>query len=61
MTERELAIIKAALEGDIIHQRQSDKKEHPAFKAWLQDTETLLQKVNNRIWTKKANEMNQKR
>jgi 2-keto-3-deoxy-galactonokinase len=54
MTIKELEIIKAALEGDIIQQKESDKAEHPAFKEWLKDTEKLLKKVSRKLFEMKA-------
>ncbi|MCM3109914.1 hypothetical protein [Lederbergia lenta] len=53
---RELEIIKAALEGDIIRQKNSDKATEPAFKAWLEDSEKVLRKVSKKIMTEKAKE-----
>ncbi|MGD6876891.1 hypothetical protein [Bacillus infantis] len=46
MTIRELEILKAALEGDIIRQKNSEKADHPEWKQWLQDSEKVLKKVN---------------
>ena len=54
MTIRELEIIKAALEGDVIVQRNSDKIEHPAFRDWLNDSEKLLKKVSRKLFEQKA-------
>jgi len=54
MTIRELEIIKAALEGDVIAQRKSDKLEHPAFQDWLNDSEKLLKKVSRKLFEQKA-------
>jgi hypothetical protein len=54
MTIRELEIIKAALEVDIIYQKQSDKADHPALVEWLEDTEKLLRKVTSEISVRKA-------
>ncbi len=53
---RELEIIKTALEGDIIRQKNSDKATEPAFKAWLEDSEKVLKKVNKKIMTEKTKE-----
>jgi uncharacterized lipoprotein YehR (DUF1307 family) len=49
MTIRELEIMKAALEGDIIRQKESEKMDHPAWKHWLEDSEKLLKKVSMKI------------
>jgi hypothetical protein len=54
VTIRELEIIKAALEGDIIRQKEFDKRHHPAFKEWLNDSEKLLRKVSVKLFTAKA-------
>lgn len=54
MKIRELEILRAALEGDIINQKQSDKLDHPAFKEWLVDTEKLLRKVTMRLLNERA-------
>lgn len=54
MTIRELEIMKAALEGDIIRQKECEKVNHPAFKAWLEETEKLLKKVTNKLSVEKA-------
>jgi hypothetical protein len=54
VTIRELEIIKAALEGDIIRQKESDKRDNPAFKKWLKDSEKLLKKVSIKLFTEKA-------
>jgi 2-keto-3-deoxy-galactonokinase len=56
VTIRELEIIKAALEGDIIRQKDFERRDHPAFKEWLEDTEKLLKKVSNKLFTTKAKE-----
>lgn len=50
VTDRELEILKAALEGDIIRQKNHENKDHPAFKSWLEDTEILLRKINSKIF-----------
>jgi hypothetical protein len=57
MIIRELEIIKAALEGDIIRQKQSEKCDHPAWKSWLEDSEKLLKKVNKRLWNEKTRQL----
>lgn len=49
MKIRELEILVAALEGDIIRQKESNKRDEPAFKAWLEDSEKLLKKVRLRL------------
>lgn len=49
MTIRELEILKAALEGDIIRQKESEKANHPEWRYWLRDSEKLLRKVNRRL------------
>lgn len=54
VTDRELEIIKAALEGDIIRQKNHENKEHPAFKSWLEETEILLKKVNAKLYRNRA-------
>lgn len=54
MTDRELEIIKASLEGDIIRQKNHENKDHPAFKSWLEDTEALLKKVNAKLYRNRA-------
>lgn len=56
MTARELEILKAALQGDIIRQKESDKAEEPAFKAWLEDSEKLLKKVTRKLFEVKGRE-----
>jgi tRNA nucleotidyltransferase/poly(A) polymerase len=54
MNIRELEIIKAALEGDIIRQKQNDNADHPAFKQWLEDSEKLLKKVSRQMFEMKT-------
>jgi hypothetical protein len=54
ITLDDLEIIKSALEGDIIRQKQSENAEHPAFKKWLEDTIKLHKKVSNEIIARKA-------
>jgi hypothetical protein len=54
MTIHELEIIKAALEGDIIQQKNNPNVDHPAFKEWLKDTEELLKKVSRKLYEMKA-------
>lgn len=39
---RNLEIMKAALEGDLMRQRESINKDKPEFKEWLRDTQSLL-------------------
>ena len=56
MTIKELEIIKAALEGDIIRQRKSENAQHPAWKNWLEDSEKLLRKVSKKLFEMKAKE-----
>ncbi|MEK4025368.1 hypothetical protein [Sporosarcina sp. FSL W7-1283] len=56
MPIRELEILVAALEGDVIRQKESDKRDEPAFKAWLEDTEKLLKKVRLRLSNEKSRE-----
>lgn len=56
LTIRELEIMKAALEGDIIYQRNSTNKDKPEFKSWLKDTERLLTKVSRKLFDEKAKE-----
>lgn len=53
-TIRELEIIKTALEGDIIAQKNSDKLDHPAFRSWLEDSEKVLKKVSRKLYEMKA-------
>jgi len=53
-TIRELEIIKAALEGDIIAQKNNDKLDHPAFQSWLEDSEKVLKKVSRKLFEMKA-------
>lgn len=53
MSIRELEIIKAALEGDIIRQKDSLSAALPEFKEWLKDSEKLLRKVTKEIWRRK--------
>lgn len=52
--ERELAIIKAALEGDVIRQKQSPNADKPEFKEWLQDSEKVLKKVSRALLEERA-------
>ena len=52
--ERNLAIIKAALEGDIIRQKESPNKENKEFKRWLNDSEKLLKKVREELFALQA-------
>jgi hypothetical protein len=54
ITLDELEIIKSALEGDIIRQKENKKADHPAFQKWLKDTEKLHKKVANELITRKA-------
>lgn len=54
MTIKELEIIKAALEGDIVRQRKSENAEHPAWKSWLEDSEKLLKKISKKLFEMKA-------
>jgi hypothetical protein len=54
ITLDDLEIIKTALEGDILRQKQSENVHHPAFKKWLIDTEKLHKKVANELITRKA-------
>jgi hypothetical protein len=56
LTIRELEIIKAALEGDIIQQKDNIHKDHPAWKHWLDDSEKLLKKVSMKLAEQKAKE-----
>ena len=51
MSIRELEILRAALEGDIIRQKESNKLDHPAFKEWLIESEKLFKKVTLRLIT----------
>lgn len=53
-TIRELEIIKAALEGDIIAQKNSEKLDNPAFQSWLEDSEKVLRKVSRKLFEMKA-------
>lgn len=54
---RELEILKASLESDIINrQKKSFDVNKPAFKAWLEDSENLLQKVNLKLFQAKVRE-----
>jgi hypothetical protein len=46
---RELEILKSALEGDILRQKESEKMDHPAWKHWLEDSEKLLKKVSIKL------------
>ncbi|TCI99987.1 hypothetical protein [Cytobacillus praedii] len=50
MSIRELEILKAALEGDILKQKESENKNHPAWIAWLEDSEKLLRKVSRKLF-----------
>ncbi|UOE58221.1 hypothetical protein [Cytobacillus oceanisediminis] len=54
MNIRDLEIIKAALEGDIIRQKESENADHPAFQEWLKDTEKLLKRVSIQIIERKG-------
>jgi hypothetical protein len=54
MNIKDLEIIKSALEGDIIRQKESEKAEHPAFISWLDDTEKLYKRVCNELIRQKA-------
>lgn len=54
MSDRNLAIIKAALEGDVIRQRQSPNKDRPEFIKWLKDSEKLLHKVRMEQFAREA-------
>ena len=54
MTVRELQILKAALEGDIIRQRQSPNAHRKDFKKWLADSEKLLKKVSLKLFEEEA-------
>jgi hypothetical protein len=54
LTIRELEIIKAALEGDIIQQKENIHKDHPAWKHWLEDSEKLLKKVSMKLFEMKS-------
>jgi hypothetical protein len=56
MTIRELEILKAALEGDIIQQKESENRDHPTWKHWLEDSEKLLKKVNVKLFDLKSRE-----
>jgi hypothetical protein len=56
MKIRELEILKAALEGDIIRQKEAENRDHPAWKHWLEDSEKLLKKVNKRLFDTKSRE-----
>jgi hypothetical protein len=56
MTIRELEIIKSALEGDIIRQKENEHKDHPAWKHWLEDSEKVLKKISKRLFEMKAKE-----
>lgn len=51
--------MKAALEGDIIYQRNSINKDKPEFKSWLEDTEKLLRKVSRKLFDEKVKESGQ--
>lgn len=44
-TIKEYEIIIAALEGDVIRQRNHIHKSEPAFRVWLEDTEDLLHRL----------------
>jgi hypothetical protein len=54
MNIRELEIMKSALEGDIIRQKNSPNAEQKEFKKWLIDTEKLLKKVNLKRYEEEA-------
>lgn len=60
MTIQELEIIKSALEGDIIRQKQTisemaeDGGSDIRFEMWLEDTEILYKKVVKKLMTMKA-------
>lgn len=54
MTIKELEIIKVALEGDIIQQKQSENRDHPDWKEWLADSERLLKKISVKLIEMKA-------
>jgi hypothetical protein len=56
LTIKELEILKAALEGDIIQQKDHIHKDHPAWKHWLEDSEKLLKKVSRKLFEQKAKE-----
>jgi hypothetical protein len=51
---RELGIIKAALEGDIIRQKKSPYADKPEFKEWLHDSEKVLKKVSRALLEERA-------
>jgi hypothetical protein len=57
VTIRELEILKAALEGDIIRQKDAENRDHPAWKHWFEDSEKLLKKVNKRLWDEKCKQL----
>ena len=54
MSDRNLEIIKAALEGDIIRQKDSPNKDKPDFVEWLKDSEKLLHRVRIELFARKA-------
>lgn len=54
MTIRELEIIKAALEGDIIRQTESENRDQFEFRLWLEDSEKLLKKVSLKLFEAKS-------
>jgi hypothetical protein len=56
LTIRELEIIKAALEGDIITQKDNIPNDHPAWKHWLEESEKLLKKVSRKLFEMKSKE-----
>ena len=57
---REVEIMKAALEGDIIYQKRQrlvleyQGRDVAPFEDWLKDSEELLQKTNNYLSKLKA-------
>lgn len=54
MEIKELEIIKAALEGDIIRQEKHPNKDELAFKYWLEDSRKLLKKITKELMHKKG-------
>jgi hypothetical protein len=54
VTIRELEIIKTALEGDIIRQKDSHKRDQYEFKLWLEESERLLKKVSLKLFEAKS-------
>lgn len=62
LNNREFEIIIAALEGDITYQRkQEDHLNKPAFRTWLEDTESLLKEVKEEFSRRKIRQQVQRK